>query len=256
MRGKRVFLHISDTHISVRDEESTPEEVSKVEDWEQKWMIRRENFARSFGEPFGEAQRIPTAEGFEKILAFTREENPDALILTGDNIEHMHPAGERYLRARLRSCGIPFLCVPGNHEDAALSGVWETGVSILDYGSFRVVGVDDRLKTVAASDLEHLETLAAESVPMIVCCHIPAAAFGNRDAMHRFGEYFSVDRETGDENGVGFVRFLEESPAVRMVLCGHIHGYSDTEIVPGKRQITASSGMIGFIHRLTVRGEI
>ena len=40
-----------------------------------------------------------------------------------------------------------------------------------------------------------------------------------------------------------------------MTLCGHIHGYSDTEISPGKRQITASQGMIGFVHRLTVRGE-
>ena len=97
--------------------------------------------------------------------------------------------------------------------------------------------------------------IAEEGIPLIVCYHIPAAAQCNRDFMRRFGVYFSIDRETEDENGRRFVRFLETSPAVKMTLCGHIHGWSDTEIVPGKRQITASQGMIGFIHRLTVRGE-
>ena len=90
---------------------------------------------------------------------------------------------------------------------------------------------------------------------MIVCTHIPAAARCNRDWMRRFGSYFSIDRESADGDAARFVNFLETSPAVKMVLCGHIHGYSDTEIVPGKRQITASQGMIGFVHRLTVRGE-
>ncbi len=51
------------------------------------------------------------------------------------------------------------------------------------------------------------------------------------------------------------MQFLPDCPAVKLVLCGHIHGYSDEEFAPGKRQITASQGMIGFIHRLTVRGE-
>jgi hypothetical protein len=126
---------------------------------------------------------------------------------------------------------------------------------VLDYKDLRIIGVDDRLKTVAAEDLDRLEALAAEGVPMIVCCHIPATASGNQEEMGRFGTYFTIDRESEDEGGRRFVRFLETAPAVKMVLCGHIHGYSDTEIVPGKRQITASQGMIGAIHRLTVRGE-
>ena len=65
-----------------------------------------------------------------------------------------------------------------------------------------------------------------------------------------------VDRESEDGNARRFVRFLEECDAVRLTLCGHIHGYSDTEIVPGKHQITASQGMIGFVGRLTVKGTV
>ena len=155
----------------------------------------------------------------------------------------------------MRDFPLPFLCVPGNHESASLPGVWEPGVRLLDYGEFRVAAVDDRLGSVSTEDLDRLEALGAEGIPLIVCCHIPVAAAPNRESMRRYGPYFSVDGETADENGRRFVRFLTDCPAVKLVLCGHIHGYSNEEIAPGKRQITSSQGMIGFIHRLTVRGE-
>ena len=153
LRDKRVFFHISDTHLSVRDDLSTEEEARQAEEWEARWMVGKENFARGFGEPFGDAQRITTVEGFEKLLAFAREEKPDALLFTGDNLECMHPAGERYLAEKMKDCPLPFLCVPGNHESSSLPGVWEPGVKVLDYGDFRIAGADDRLGSVSAEDL-------------------------------------------------------------------------------------------------------
>ena len=255
VKRKHVFLHISDTHIAAWDDLSTEEEKEEAIASDEHWKVSKENFARKFREPFSEARQISTAAGFVKLLTFAREENPDALILTGDNLEWMHPAGERFLCDRMKDFPLPFLAVPGNHENASLTGVWEPGVHVLDFGAFRIAAVDDRLGTVASEDLDRLEELAAEGVPMIVCCHIPVAAKCNRDFMQQFGVYFSINRETEDENGRRFVNFLETSPAVKMTLCGHIHGYSDTELVPGKRQITASQGMIGFVHCLTVQGE-
>ena len=254
VRGKHVFLHVSDTHLCAWDERSGPEEAEHSREREDAWMRQKEAFARSFGEPFGDAQRIPTVEGFGRLLSFAREEQPEALLLTGDNLEYMHPAGERILCEGLKGSGVPFLCVPGNHESAELPGVWEPGVRVLESDGFRIAAVDDRTQSVSEEDLDRLEALAAEGIPMILMYHIPAAASGNREAMRRFGVYFSVDGERADEGGRRFVRFLETCPAVRMTLCGHIHGYSDTEIVPGLRQITASQGMIGFVHRLTVTG--
>ncbi len=255
VRGRHVFFHISDTHICSSDDLSTAEERENAAKWEANWMRGKESFAHSFGEPFTDAQRITTVEGFGRILAFAAEEKPEALLLTGDNLECMHPAGERFLRRTLPSCGVPFLCVPGNHESETCAGIWEPGVRVMESNGFRIVAVDDRRQTVSEEDLDHLESLAADGIPMIVLYHIPAAASGNREQMRKFGVYFSVDGERADEGGRRFVRFLETAPAVKMTLCGHIHGYSDTELVPGKRQITASQGMIGFIHRLTVRGE-
>ncbi len=255
VRGRHVFFHISDTHICAADALSTDGERENAAAWEANWMRGKESFAHSFGEPFTDAQRISTVEGFRRLLAFAAAEKPEALLLTGDNLECMHPAGERFLRSTLPSCGVPYLCVPGNHEAASCPGIWEPGVHVLASDGFRIVSVDDRLQSVSAEDLDRLEALAAEGIPMILMYHIPAAASGNREEMRRFGRYFSVDGEGADENGRRFVRFLETAPAVKMALCGHIHGYSDTEIVPGRRQITASQGMIGFLHRLTVRGE-
>ncbi len=255
VKGEHVFFHVSDTHICASDELSTPEESENAAKWEANWMRGKEGFAKSFGEPFGDAQRISTVEGFEKILSFAAEEKPEALLLTGDNLECMHPAGERFLADRLKNCGIPFLCVPGNHESAVCAGAWESGVHVLESDGFRLVGVDNRTQSVSDRDLDLLNALSEDGIPMILLYHIPVSASGNREQMRRFGTYFSVDGETADENGQRFVRFLETCPQVRMTLCGHIHGYSDTEIVPGKRQITASQGMIGFIHRLTVKGE-
>lgn len=254
VRGRHVFLHVSDTHLCVWDGKSAPEERERSEAREAAWMRQKEAFAHSFGEPFGDAQRISTVEGFGKILSFAREEAPEALLLTGDNLEYMHPAGERLLESVLPACGVPFLCVPGNHETAALPGVWEGGVRVWESDGFRLVAVDDRTQSVSGEDLDRLEELAGEGIPMILLYHIPAAASGNREAMRKYGVYFSVDGERADEGGRRFVRFLETCPAVKMTLCGHIHGYSDTEIVPGRRQITASQGMIGFVHRLTVTG--
>ena len=218
-------------------------------------MRSKESFARGFGEPFGDAQRIPSVECFRSILAYASETHPEALLLTGDNLEWMHPAGERLLVRLLREYGRPFLCVPGNHETASLPGAWEPGVRVLACEGFRIVAVDDREKTVSDEDMRRLEELAAEGVPMIVMFHIPVAASGNRERMRQFGTYYVIDGESGDDNGRRFVRFLEEEDTVRAALCGHVHGWSRTEIVPGKPQITASQGMAGFIHRLTVKGD-
>ena len=255
LRDQYVFFHISDTHLAVWDENSTEEEVRKAEAWEARWLRDKEICAREFGEPFGDAQRISTAEGFEKLIEFAEAEKPDALILTGDSLDRMHPAGERFLASKLAKCQLPFLAVPGNHEVGSLPGVWQPGVQILDYKDFRVVGVDDRLGTVSSEDLDQLERLGAEDIPMIVCCHIPISTDSNRKIMHRLDPYFFIEKETADENGIRFVEFLTGCTAVKLLLCGHIHGYSDTEVFPGKHQITASQGMIGFIHRLVVKGE-
>ena len=74
--GEHLFMHITDTHISTVDEQSTPEEREETEKQEALWAVFKENFARGKvpfaqgnDEPYGEPQKISTVAAFEKQLA-------------------------------------------------------------------------------------------------------------------------------------------------------------------------------------------
>lgn len=259
VEGEHLLMHITDTHISAIDEDSTPEEKAECEKQEALWADFKEKFARgklpfSQGndEPYGETQKISTVEAFEKQLALARELKPEVLLLSGDNLDHMHPAGERYLKKKLAEYGGRFLCVPGNHEDPACGGLWAPGVRTLELEGFRIAAVDDSRRTVSDADLAALKALCAEGVPMIVLCHVPLSTRMCQEEMRRIMDYFYIDWETADENGKAFISLCEESDAVRAVLCGHVHGYHEMEYAPGKLQVIGSQGMAGAVHLLTV----
>ena len=262
VRGEHVLMHISDTHISTCDEQSTPEEREQTEKQEALWAVYKENFARgklefSKGndEPYGDPQRISTREAFEKLLALAGELKPEALLLSGDNLDHMHPAGERYLSGRMREYAGRFLCVPGNHEAPVCDGVWGGGVRTLELDGFRIAAVDDSQRTVSRSDLDALRALCGDGIPTIVLCHVPISTPYCKDEMQRLIDYFYIGSETDDENGREFVSLCASCDTIRAVLCGHVHGYHAMELVPGKPQIIGSQGMAGAVHILTVAGS-
>ena len=145
VKGEHLLMHITDTHVSTMDEGSSPEEREETEKQETMWASFKEKFARGqlpfavgTDEPYGDAQRISTVAAFEKLMALAEELKPEALLLSGDNLERMHGAGERYLRRKLGEYGGKFLCVPGNHEDPACEGVWAPGVHTLELEGFRI----------------------------------------------------------------------------------------------------------------------
>ena len=259
VKGKHLFMHITDTHISTTDEFSTSEERAETEKQEALWAVFKENFARGKvpfaegnDEPYGDPQRISTVEAFEKQLALAEELKPEALLMTGDNLDHMHPAGERYLKRRLGAYRGKFLCVPGNHEAPECSGVWGSGVRTLDFEGFRFAAIDNSQRTVTAEDLEALRALCKEGIPLIILCHAPVSTPFCREEMHRLIEYFYIDSEAEDKNAREFVSLLEKDDAIKAVLCGHVHGYHAVELAPGKMQIIGSQGMAGAVHLFTV----
>ena len=262
VRGEHLFMHVTDTHVSVDDELSTPEERAETEKQEALWAVFKEKFARGEldfakgnDEPYGEPQKISTREAFEKQLALARELQPEALLLSGDNLDHSHPAGERYLARQLAAWGGRFLAVPGNHEAPVCEGVYGPGVRTLDFEGFRIAAVDDSQRTVSSEDLAALRALCEEGTPLIVLCHVPLATPPCREEMQRLIEYFYIDCETEDENGRAFVSLCEKNETVRAVICGHVHGFHAVELAPGKPQIVGSQGMAGAVHLLTVAGE-
>ena len=259
IKGEHLFMHVTDTHISTVDEQSTPEEREQTEKQEALWAVFKENFARGKvpfakgnDEPYGEPQKISTVAAFEKQLALAEELKPEALLLSGDNLDHMHPAGERYLKRKLAAYSGKYLCVPGNHEAPACDGIWGTGVRTLDFDGFRIAAVDDSQRTVSDDDLEALKALCREGMPLIILCHAPVSTPFCREEMHKLMDYFYIDSEAEDANAREFVSLLEKNDAVKAVLCGHVHGYHAVELAPGKPQIIGSQGMAGAVHLFTV----
>lgn len=261
VRGEHLLMHVTDTHISTADEDSTAQEREETEKQEALWAVYKEKFASGKmefcsgdEEPYGDAQRISSTEAFEKQLALAARLKPEALLLSGDNLDHMHPAGERYLARRLAAYEGRYLCVPGNHEAPVCEGAWESGVRTLEFDGFRVAAVDNSRMTVSDEDLASLRALCAEGTPLIVLCHVPILTPDCREAMRGVSKYFYIDPETADENGRAFVSLCTSEDAVRAVLCGHVHHYRAVEFAPGKPQIIGSQGMAGAVDLVRVAG--
>jgi len=258
VQGEHTFMHITDTHVNVWDEEATEEERTTAEKQDEMWRTFKGRFAEANGEPYEAPQTIPTKAAFEKQLALAEELKPEALLLSGDNLELSHPAGERYLTKMLEGYSGQYLIVPGNHEDQSFGKLWSPGVKVQDFDGFRIAAVDDSRKTVSEADLDTLRSLCSEGIPLIILCHIPLSTPNCRamckEKMTGMNEYFYLDSETEDVYGKAFVELCMNSDTIKAVICGHVHGYYKMELVPGKPQIIGSQGMAGAVDLITVTG--
>ena len=258
VQREHFFMHVTDTHVNVWDEEATEEERTTAEKQDKMWETYKPRFTGANGEPYGDPQRIPTREAFEKQLALAEELKPEALLLSGDNLELSHPAGERYLTKMLGAYSGKYMIVPGNHEDQTFGTLWSPGAKVMDFDGFRIVAVDDSRKTVSQADLDTLRALCAEGTPIIILCHVPMSTPNCKELckekMTGMNDYFYLDSETEDECGRAFVELCMNCDVIKAVVCGHVHGYYKMELVPGKPQIIGSQGMAGAVDLITVRG--
>ena len=258
VQGEHTFMHITDTHVNVFDEDSAQEDRERALKQDEMWKTFKPRFAGANGEPYGDPQAIPSVEAFKKQLALAEELRPEVLLLSGDNCEWSHPGGQRFLEKTLGAYGGKYMIVPGNHEDQSFGSLWTPGVKVMDFEGFRIAAVDDSRKTVSSEDLETLRALCAEGKPILILCHVPLSTPNCKELckekMTHMDDYFYLDSETEDENGRAFVELCMNDDAVRAVICGHVHGYYEMELVPGKPQIIGSQGMAGAVDIITVKG--
>ena len=256
LKKSYTIIQISDTHLLVTDANSTPEHVQKVKEQEQAWQEVKKGFADLFGEPCGKVHEISTIQCFEKVMEFVKEQKPDLLVFSGDVLNYEHEEGYGYFQEYMNGYDGAWLFVPGNHDNdmvpkkLGIQGIW---VRQLD--GVRVIGIDDSRMTVSARDLEELKELLSDKEPSILVMHTPVETDYGKEAMRRVPEHFVIHKDKTDANGKAFIELCEQEDApIAAVLCGHIHGYHKSQLIPGREQICCSSGMVGFVHRITVRG--
>lgn len=257
LKSEHHFIQISDSHICAYDDLCTEEEIAFVHKREKDWMPVKAKYAESYGDPCGEEQNIPMQDAFVKLMDYVCAENPEALLITGDTLDNMHKAGERLLKKELKRFGGKYLCVPGNHEDEVLDGVWN-GVQTLDFDGFSIVSVDNRKKTVTGKTLADLKTVIEKGIPLIVIMHVPIATAMNIGPLGMFSDeklppnYFVIDEENCDDNAKQLINLMR-SDNVKAILCGHVHGWHESEYAKGKMQYCNSAGMIGNLRKITVK---
>jgi 3',5'-cyclic-AMP phosphodiesterase len=176
--------------------------------------------------------KVDTATLLEKAVARlnTQLPRPDLVVITGDLVDFGQPLEYAHLRRLLAPLTIPFLLVPGNHDErGALRAAFpehsylpESGFlhyAIEERYPLRMVGLDTVVPGEGRGELceQRLrwisQTLAAEPTkPTLILMHHPPFRCGI-EHMERVGL-------TGIEP---FAEILSRHPQVQAVLCGHLH---------------------------------
>lgn len=167
------------------------------------------------------------ADAIEHVLTLDRR--PDLVLLTGDLVDTGLPEEYETLREILAALPIPFLVIPGNHDDrenfrnafsdhAYLPRQGPLTYCIDDY-PVRIIGLDSTVPGlhhghIDTAELEWLSAvLAADTAkPTLLMLHHPPFACG----IPYLDEYRYFD---GDALGAIVRRFDN----IEIVLCGHVH---------------------------------
>jgi Icc protein len=219
----------------------------------------------------GALRGVATRPALRAVLAHARafHWNAEALLLTGDLV-HDDTGGYAAVRAEFGALGKPVLCLPGNHDEAAVLrrelavAPFQVG-GHADFGDWRVVMLDSSVPGQAEGRLGEEELLrldaalaAAGNRHALVCLHHHPVAQGSRwldsVALANAAEFFAV---------------TDRHECVRAIAWGHVHqafegrrhgvrlfGTPSTcaQFVPGSEQFALDPQPPGY-RRFTLRAD-
>lgn len=264
VNGHHILWHISDTHIAAVDAQSTPEEAEIAWQQEKIWQNSRRYFTRAFSEPFYPEHEIPSTGAFQKLIQGV-DARTEAILLSGDILDYPHRAGVRFVRSQLTRTPIKTIYAPGNHDNILNAGVcaedpipgYYAGEDIVLYHAdgFIVAALDDSRKSISEKQYRQWKALCSEGLPIVLLMHIPFLTVYNMAEMASFDGYYLLREEETDEITAQWIReCMEPTNPTAAILCGHVHGFRTSFFAPGKQQICASSGLVGFVDRVSICG--
>ena len=195
-------------------------------------------------------QRVDTTALLDQALAHLKTllQQPDLLLLTGDLVDAGSAEEYARLRTQLEAVTIPWLLIPGNHDDreqmraAFPAHPWVPATGFWQYAAqeshwpVRIIGLDtlnpgESGGLMCAERLAWLEQqlAAAPATPTLVAMHHPPFTTG-------IGHMDDIGL-TGRE---AFGDILAAHPQVQLVVCGHLHR-NIRATVGGRAVMTAPS---------------
>ncbi len=259
------FLHISDAHVAVANENATDDERALAENQSKRW-----------------SQGVLTStEAFEEMLKYVRYVRPDALLIAGDAVDYQDEATADWIGGRLtalKNDGIDTLYAFGNHEGASyvesipdyrayyylytdvMGG--DPSFQVMDLGDLLVVAVEDSTREITESQLERMKSVIAEAkereISIILLMHIPICAEELAPRVLKiWGPSFMIGSLAEDSPTVHeFCNLVksEDSP-IAAVLAGHIHYSQKGFISPERMQYVTAPTFEGFVYDITVKIE-
>jgi Icc protein len=201
-----------------------------------------------YGDPERRLLGQDTRATFESVLTLAQARHwpPDALLLTGDLVHDEAAAGYRFLRDRLLALGLPFHCIPGNHDrlDLLVGHLDATAVSamrVVRAGAWDLILLDSTTPGEEGGHLdasilrglaEHRRAAVGRPTLIVLHHHLTPIRSGWIDTM-------LVD------NGEEVLVELRQHPDLRGVLCGHVHQRVD-QVVDGLRLLATPSTCVQF----------
>lgn len=200
-----------------------------------------------FAEPDEQLLGVTTRRSFEAVLELALAHSPpaDALVLTGDLVHDESREGYRALRRLLDRTGLPYYCIPGNHDSRPLMeellGPAALGpVTVINLGDWNLVFLDStqpgreggrigRARLAALRD-----ALAARPSPAVIFLHqhpIPVQS--------AWMDRLSV------EDGEELITLCDRHHQVKALVCGHIHQEFEQRI-DGYRVLGTPSTCVQF----------
>ncbi|QCP49178.1 phosphodiesterase [Trinickia violacea] len=179
-------------------------------------------------------QHVDTATFLARCIARLNalEPRPDAVLVTGDLVDHGTAEEYVHLKSLLDALQIPYYLLIGNHDDrAALREVFAERAELreggefvqyaIDIGPLRVIALDSQVPRQSAGDLcdarlawlsQQLD--AAAGRPVVVALHHPpfVSGIGHMDRLR-------LDAAAADK----LAAIVSRHPNVERVLCGHVH---------------------------------
>ena len=171
------------------------------------------------------------AECLRRCVADINEQQPDAVIFTGDTVQHGQPEEYAYLRELLAPLEAPLYLVPGNRDDKAALRTAFSDLPHLPQSSdfLHYVVADNDLRLIAIDSTSPderkgvfcqarqawLDEVLSEQPdrPTVLFIHHPPFDVGD----HYIGGYRRPEEATALADVVG------RHPQIEGLICGHVH---------------------------------
>ena len=202
-----------------------------------------------FGAPDHRLLGQDTRRTLELVLARARAKHwpPNAIVLTGDLVHDAKAVAYQELRRRFDALGVPYYCIPGNHDRLdLLVGHLDAGAAsalrVVAAGTWDLLLLDS---TVPNQEGGHLSanTLAGLAVhrgavharPTLVFMHHHLVPLGSR-----WIDTMQVD------NSAEVIAELARNPGIRAIVYGHVHQAAEQHS-HGLRLLATPSTCVQFL---------